>query len=640
MAFSYLTNKPLDEAVAGYLQKLRENGISRQTERIPVRHARGRLTAEPVYAHICAPHYHACAMDGIALTASKTFGATETTPAFLEENAFARVDTGDPLPDDCDAVVMIEDVVEGRDGVSLYTAATPWQHVRQIGEDICKGDMLLTSFTTITPAAMGAMLAAGVLDVTVVRRPVIGLIPTGDEIVAPERDPKPGDIIEFNSTIFTGMLEQWGAEARTYPIVKDRLPLIEEAVRKALSECDGVILNAGSSAGREDYSAEAVKNAGEVFCHGLAIRPGKPAILGYTGPKPILGVPGYPVSGILVLESIMKQVIALMNGGEPEREETAEAALSRRLNSSLKYREFVRARIGRVGGRLVAVPLSRGAGVVTSFVKADGIIDIPQNAEGYDAGATVNVRLLRPMEEIARTLVLTGSHDPLIDEADELMRRTWRDAVMASTHVGSMGGIFAVKRGEAHAAGVHLLDEETGVYNESYIRRYFPDGGVLLVECVKRIQGLMVRPGNPKNIQSLSDLTKPGMRYVNRQKGSGTRILCDWLCRKDAIDPMAIYGYDREEFTHTAVAALVDADSADAGLGIYSAAKIYNLDFIPLCTEQYDLLVSEDMWDSENVRRLIETIQSAPFAKRLRQMGGYELEQPGRIRLALKGEKQ
>lgn len=633
MAFAYLTNVPLEKAVADYIDVLHNNGLGYQSQKIAVQSAHGRVTAEPVYAYICAPHYHACAMDGIALAACKTFGATETTPVFLREIDFVRVDTGDPLPEDCDAVVMIEDVVETDGGVSLYTVATPWQHVRQIGEDICKGDMLLTSFSEITPASMGAMLAAGVLEVTVIKRPKIGIIPTGDEIVAPSDHPKAGDIIEFNSTIFGAMLAEWGAETITYPIVKDKLNLIQETLRRALSECDGVILNAGSSAGREDFASEAIRNVGDVLYHGIAIRPGKPAILGYAGSKPILGVPGYPVSGILVLESILKPVITYMNGCEPEDNQNSEAVVSRRINSSLKYREFIRARVGKVGGKLVAVPLNRGAGVVTSFVKADGILDIPQNLEGYEAGEKAPLRLMRSLEEISETLVITGSHDPLIDEADELMKHMWRDSSLASTHVGSMGGIFAIKRGEAHAAGIHLLDEETGEYNEAYIKRYFPNGGVLLVECVKRMQGLMVQKGNPKNIGALVDMTKSNMRYVNRQKGSGTRILCDYLCKKDEIDTGAIYGYEREEFTHTSVAALVAADSADAGLGIYSAAKIYDLDFIPICTEQYDLLISKEAWETENLKRFITTLQSSVFADRLHEMGGYILDKPGRIQI-------
>ena len=632
MAFQYLTNVPLEQAREEYLALLEEHGMAPRAETIPVEKALGRITAKPVYAHICAPHYHACAMDGIAVEARRTFGASETTPVFLPESELVRVDTGDPLPQGCDCVVMIEDVMEEEGGVRLYKAAAPWQHIRQIGEDVCAQEMLLTSHALITPAAMGAMLAAGILEVDVFRRPVIGIIPTGDEIVPPRADPGEGDIIEFNSTIFSAMLRQWGAHPVTFPIVKDKLELIVAALEQALEQCDAVILNAGSSAGREDFSTQAISQVGQVLYHGVAIKPGKPAILGCRGPKPILGVPGYPVSGIIVLDALFRPLVDRLSGRAPKQPVYTTATLTRAIVSTLKYREFVRVRLGFVGGKLVATHLNRGAGVVSSFLKADGILEVPQESEGYEAGSQVKVRLLRPLSELHNTLVITGSHDPLIDELHELMRQKWPEAAVGSSHVGSMGGIMAVRRGEAHAAGVHLLDEKTGEYNTAFIKKYFPKGGVYLVECVYRSQGLMVRKGNPKGIRSLADLTGEGMRFVNRQKGSGTRILCDYVCKRDGIDPGAIYGYDREEFTHTAVAALVATDSADAGMGIYSAAQLYGLDFLPVCEEQYDLLIPASAWENPAVQRLLEILKSPEFAARMQQLGGYRLERPGEVR--------
>jgi putative molybdopterin biosynthesis protein len=636
MPFQYLTNFPLDEAAQTYLDTLASRGLTCKTESIPVTAALGRITAQAVYAKICAPHYNACAMDGIALEAAKTFGASETTPARLQESDFVRVDTGDPLPAGCDAVVMIEDVIEEGGLVSLYAPAVPWENIRQIGEDISAGDMILPSFTSITPACMGAMLAAGVMQVEVVKRPLVGIIPTGDEIVPPTENPGAGDIIEFNSTIFSGMLTQWGCQPKVYPIVKDDQSLIEAALKNALAECDALILNAGSSAGSEDYSAQAMRSVGEVVLHGIAIKPGKPAVLGFApasqagGVIPVLGVPGYPVSGILVLERIFKPVVDLLTCREADQASEIDAVISRRLTSSLKYREFVRARLGEVGGKLVAVPLNRGAGVVSSFVKADGIIDIPQDTEGYEAGEKVRVRLMRGMDKIKRTLVITGSHDPLLDEVADLMRRRWRDSLVASSHVGSMGGIMAVKRGEAHLGGIHLLDEASGTYNAPYLRKYFPEGGVALVECVERIQGLMVPAGNPKGVKGFADLV--GLEYVNRQKGSGTRILCDYLARQNKLDTSAIRGYEREEYTHTAVAAAIAAGTADAGMGILSAARIYNLDFIPLCEEQYDLLIAQDALELESVKRLLEMLRSPQFTRRLQALGGYTIHTPGELR--------
>lgn len=438
--------------------------------------------------------------------------------------------------------------------------------------------------------------------------------------------------MEFNSAIFSAMLVKWGAVPKTYPIVPDQPELVEAAVRRAAEECDMVLLNAGSSAGREDYSAAAIASVGKVLHHGIAMRPGKPAILGYAGKKPILGVPGYPVSGILVLEELLKPLILKWYNHGGYREENVSAVLSRPVVSGLKYREFVRVRLGKVGDKLVASPLNRGSGVVTSFVKADGILDIPQGKEGCEAGETVTVCLLRRKSDIEHTLVVTGSHDPLLDELGDMLHASDYSLYMSSSHVGSMGGIMAVRRSEAHMAGIHLLNESDGTYNRSAVNKYFPQGGVRLVECVGRTQGLMVQKGSPKGIRSIGDLTAPGVRYVNRQKGSGTRILTDHLCRKEGIDTEKIYGYGREELTHTSVAAQIAMGTADAGMGIYSAAKLYGLDFIPVCTEQYDLLIPDCAWDTTMVQKLIEILSGPEFTRRIEKMGGYTIDRPGRVR--------
>ena len=307
-----------------------------------------------------------------------------------------------------------------------------------------------------------------------------------------------------------------------------------------------------------------------------------------------------------------------------------QAVLSKTVMSGLKYQEFVRVRLGQVGDRLTASPLGRGSGVVSSFMKADGILEIPQETEGLKAGSTIPVRLLKSPAVLSRSLVVIGSHDPLLDEVADLLRIADPALNMSSSHVGSMGGIMAVKRGEAHAAGVHLLDEESGGYNTAFIKRYFPQGGVRLVECVGRTQGLMLAPGNPRRIREIRDLTAPGLRYVNRQKGSGTRILIDYLRKKEGIDTADIYGYDREEFTHTSVAVQIASGTADAGMGIYSASKLYGLDFLPICTEQYDLLIPDAAWDTPPVQRLLAVLRGPEFRARLEGLGGYQLDRPGR----------
>lgn len=632
MGFQYLTNVSLEQAKKDYLELLIKNGFCGRTECIPVQLSCGRMTAEAVYANINAPHYAASAMDGIALSAKDSFGATETTPVVLRPKQFTVVDTGDPIPEHCDAVIMVEDIVKHDDGsVSIHAATAPWKHIRQIGEDICAGEMILPGGMEITPSAVGAMIAGGVPEVKVIRKPVIGIIPTGDEIIAPCANPGPGDILEFNSSIFSAMVTQWGACPKIYPIVPDKFDDIKGMVEQAADECDMVLLNAGSSAGREDYSIDVIRNIGEVLYHGIAIKPGKPAILGCRGAVPILGVPGYPVSGIIVIEELLHPLIECWMGSSGEEKRFAEAVLTRRVVSSLKYQEFVRVRMGYVGERLMASPLARGSGVVSSFMKADGILEIPQGTEGCEAGETVRVRLLNSETRLKNTLVVIGSHDPLLDELADMLHTADHSLFMSSSHVGSMGGIMALLRGEAHAAGCHLLDTENGEYNRSFIRRYFPDGGVKLVRCVGRQQGLMLQKGNPLGITCFADLGREGIRYVNRQKGSGTRILMDYLCRENGVEAGHIYGYDREELTHNSVAVQIAGDSADAGMGIYSAAQLYGLDFLPICIEEYDILIPDAVWETPMVQKLIKTLKSETFKNRILAMGGYMIEDPGEI---------
>ena len=631
--YEYLTNTPLHEALKTYLAFLEQKGISCRSETIRAVDALGRMSARAVYARLSSPHYTACAMDGIALSARKTFGATETTPVFLRPEEFSRVDTGDPLPDSCDAVVMIEDCIEGDGGVTLRAAAAPWQHVRQIGEDLSFGDMILPSYTEIEPAMIGAMLAGGVSTLEALAVPRVAIIPTGDEIVPPSDNPKEGEVMEFNSAIFSSMLRRWGAEGIVYPVVPDDPAQIRAALKQAAEECDMVLLCAGTSAGRDDTTAAAIRALGEVCLHGIAIRPGKPAVLGAIGATPVFGIPGYPVSGIIVLEELVKPVVDRLLMRERTLPEAVCVKLGRRLVSSLKYREFVRATLGYgEDGGLSAVPLGAGAGVVTSFTKADCLIDVPQNCEGYEAGERAHVRLLKPIERIARTVRILGSHDPLIDEAADELRRQDIRAYVSSAHVGSMGALLAIGRGEAQLGGVHLLDERDGSYNTSYVEQYLPNGGVALVECVRRAQGFLVAKGNPFGIRSVADLVKPNLRYVNRQKGAGTRVLLDYLLKQGGVSRAEIVGYEREELTHTAVAAQIAAGSADCGLGIYAAAKMYDLDFIPVCEEEYDLLVSLRAMESPQVRAFLRVLGSEAFLSRLDALGGYTYDKPGKIK--------
>lgn len=622
MKHNYLNNVPLDEAKSKLMEHLKAVGFSGKTETVRVTDACGRIIKNAAYAHICSPHYNASAMDGVAVKSEITFTASEKTPVTLTPADYTIVDTGDPLPDNCDAVIMVEDLISGNDGnYSIITAHHPWQNVRQVGEDICMGDMIAPSGTALTPSLCGALLAGGITEIEVIKPLVAGIIPTGDEIVAPTSSPAKGDIIEFNSTVFKGMLGDLKAAAKIYPITPDKKGLIRVALEKALEECDIVLISAGSSAGRDDYTSEIIESLGTVLVHGISIKPGKPAVLGEAKGKPVIGLPGYPVSAIVIMDEIVSEVTALYYGKGSVKRETVKAVLAGKLVSSLKYSEYVRVSLGKINGRLTASPLNRGAGVITSFTKADGVLIVPQNCEGIEAGEEVKIRLIKPRCEIENTLIVTGSHDPLIDEVSDFLAKQGAPFRVCSTHVGSMGAIYAVKGGLAHMGGIHLMDTKTGAYNKSYVKKYFPEGGAVNVKGVGRIQGLMVKKGNPLGIKTFKDVAD--YRYVNRQRGAGTRILCDYLIEQNGMKSEAINGYENEEFTHTAVAALIATGNADAGLGIYSAAKMYGLDFIPVCNEVYEFLIDEKELENPMVQAFLDILYSDEFKKRLDEMGGY-----------------
>lgn len=596
----------------------------------------GRITAKPVFARLSSPHYHASAMDGIAVNAADTFGASPTSPRRLklEENSYF-VDTGGALPRGCNAVIMVEELFfpekDDPSVVEIRQPATPWQHVRSIGEDIVAGEMILPSFHLVRPLDIGSLLNSGVFTITVLQKPRVGIIPTGTELVPPGDKPKPGQIIESNSSVFAAFVESWGGEADRLPIIKDDFQLLEDALLRATDENDLVLISAGSSAGRRDHTFGVLNKLGEVMFHGVAIRPGKPVILGRIGSTPVVGIPGYPVAAYMALELFVKPLLYRWCKQKPLPKENLTASISRRLVSSLKEEEFLRIKVGKVNDKFVATPLPRGAGISISLVRADGQSVIPQDKEGLEAGEEVQVELWRPREEVEKTIVCLGSHDLSLDILADFLRKEEKGYTLSSAHVGSMGGIMALKRGEAHLAGMHLLDPETGLYNIPYLQRYLPEAELSLVHLARREQGLMVAPGNPKNITCIRDLFRPGIVFINRQKGAGTRLFLDFALNEEGLDPQGIEGYNREEFNHLAVAASVAAGSADVGLGIRAAADALGVDFIPLAQESYDLAIPEYFLNSSACEALLEIISSQAFREIVEKMGGYNLEQSGRV---------
>jgi putative molybdopterin biosynthesis protein len=607
-------------------------------ETIPVPEAVGRVLAQPVQAKISSPHFNAAAMDGLAVKAEITFGASETAPKTL---AVGRdvfyVNTGHVMPADTDAVIMIEHVLVLDDTrIEIDKPVFPWQNVRKVGEDIVATELLFPQNHLITSYCVGALLTGGVFAVPVKKRPKILIIPTGSELVDWRSysvdNFKPGQVLETNSFVLGSLIENCGGEYSRHNMLMDDSAKIKQVVQKAAKEdYQMILILGGSSAGSEDFAKRVILDLGQVFVHGVTIMPGKPVVIGIVDEKPVFGIPGYPVSAIIAFEQFVGPLIHRMLGQPDDSGETVAVEPTRKIASKLGVEEFLRVKLGQVGDRIVATPLPRGAGSITSITEADGIIRIPTHIEGINDGEMVSAQLLRPLPSVLRTIVIVGSHDNTLDVLADQIKAKHSRLNLSSSHVGSMGGLMAIKRGVCHLAGSHLLDPQDGSYNVSYIKKFLAQADVKLVNLVLRDQGLIVRRGNPKSIKGIEDLARSDISFINRQAGSGTRILLDFRLNQIGIDPVDINGYHHEEFTHMAVAVAVLSGTADTGLGIHAAAAALDLDFIPVVTEQYDLIIAAEHFDSENIQLLLEAVDSREFKSRVDALGGYSTEKTGEI---------
>jgi putative molybdopterin biosynthesis protein len=526
--------------------------------------------------------------------------------------------------------------------IELLAAIPPWQHVRPMGEDMVATELVLPANHRLRPQDIGAAAGSGHNSLSVRRRPVIAVQPTGTELVAPGTAVQPGDIIEYNSLVLSAMIAEWGGLPHRLPPLADDYSALRERLKTAASQHDLVIINAGSSAGSEDFTARVISELGSVLVHGIAIRPGHPVILGMVDVAdrdgnlrrvPVAGLPGYPVSAAMTCELVIKPLVDRWLGQAPTERPTITAGLTRKVVSPDGEEEYLRVTVGQVGDRIVATPLPGGSGVLMSLVRADGIVRIPRGEQGYDAGAEVTVELLRHAGALRNTVVAIGSHDLTLDVLADLLGRRYPGRRLSSANVGSLGGLLALSRGEAHLAGSHLLDEATGEYNLPYIRRLLPDVPVIVLGFVEREQGLMVARGNPKAIHSLADLTRPDVTFVNRQRGAGTRVLLDYKLKKLGLEARRIQGYDRQEYTHLAVAAAVKSGAADCGLGILAAARALDLDFVPLFDERYDLVIPVQHYESALLSPMLALIRdrSAGFVQAVEALGGYGTGQMGKV---------
>lgn len=657
----YLHDIPLDEAKKRLNQALQAAGLTSLLgeENIPLdEKLLGRVLSRPVWAKISSPHYHASAMDGFALRSADSVGAVPHNPITLlcksdhETGQATYLDTGDPLPDWADLVIPIEHV-EPLDengtpaanprspyAIRIRASVTPWHNVRTMGEDMVATQLVLAAGQVLRPVDLGAIAGCGHSQVWVSRKPKVAILPTGTELVPVGEAVEAGDIIEYNSIVLAAQVNAWGGEATRFPITSDKLVDIIEQIRQAARTSDMILLNAGSSAGSEDFSAAAIEALGEVFVHGIAVRPGHPVIFGMVSrlekdnPNlsdlvPVIGVPGYPVSAALTGEIFVEPVLAMWQGRKSLEPDEINAQLTRKITSPAGDDDYMRMAVGKVGDRMLAAPLSRGSGVITSLVRADGITIVPRGSQGLSAGSEVRVRLYRSRRELEQTIFAIGSHDISLDIMAQFLVHHQRRLI--SANVGSQAGLVALKNGEAHLAGSHLLDPKTGIYNLSYIERYLKGVPVKVVELVGREQGLILQKGNPKQIFKLADLTQPDIHYVNRQRGAGTRVLLDYYLDQLHINPEEIHGYEREEFTHLAIAAAILSGRADCGLGIAAAAYALNLDFIPLFHEKYQLVIPTRYYEDQLLIPLFDILHDSVFQKAVSDLPGYDVSSMGKL---------
>jgi len=633
----YLKKTPLKDARELFLARVDPGTLA--SEELGIDDALDRITAEPVFAKISSPHYHAAAMDGICIRAEDSFGATEFAPKRLRPisgadfaGAFQYVDTGNAIPLWANAVVMIEKVHQLEDGkIEIFDSVGPWNHVRLVGEDVVATELLLPRAHRLRPYDLGALLAAGHTKVKVKEKPRVAILPTGNELIEPGDEPLPGAVIEFNSSVLGAFVREWGGAPVKTPRVGDDPAQLGAALREALRENHAAAVIAGSSAGEHDFTAEVIAKEGYLLAHGIDVMPGKPAVLGVVDGKPVIGIPGYPVSAIVIAREILRPVVEKLLGACGGAPPTVAAVVPKKIPSHLGLEEFVRVHLGRVEEKLIAAPLGRGAGVITTMVHADGLMRIPTFVEGINAGEEMEVELLRPLTDIENTILAVGSHDVAIGILEDRLKLLHPECKIAATNVGSLGGLFALRRRETHVAGCHLLDPDTGAYNVPDIKRMIPETPVVLVHLARREQGLIVKKGNPKKIAGLQGLARPDVMFVNRQPGSGTRVLLDYELKRLQINSAAIHGYEREEFTHMAVGVAVASGLADAGLGVRSAANALGLDFIRVGEEQYDLVFLRSFFDSEKGQRLLETIRSAGLKQAVNDLGGYDTTKAGEI---------
>jgi putative molybdopterin biosynthesis protein len=575
-------------SLAAWLEAVRGAGglQAPATEVVDLDRALGRVTAGPIRARRSTPGFDAAAMDGYAVTAASTRAA----PVRLAEGAFRHVDTGDPLPPESDAVAKREDVVVDG-GLRLARPVPPYANVRQVGEDVAAGDLLFATGRCLRPTDLAVLASVGETTVSVRRRPHVIVVPSGDELVPLGTEPREGQIVESNSLMLAAMVEKAGGTPTRGPIVADDPVLLAEALAAGAAEADLVLLLSGSAGGAGDHAVSVLERLGHVVVRGVAVKPGHPVVLAHCGPVPVIGVPGYPVSAALAFELFGVPLLSELSGRTVTPRPRAHATAAVELRSTPAGDEWIRLRVARLEGGLVATPLRRGAGVLSSLARADALTCVPIGSALVGAGQEIEVELLRPLAEIERSLVVSGSTDPLLGDL-----ATRFDLVVDCD--GSANGAASLVAGRCHLALVPVED--------------VPPGAAVLATW-ERTLGLVVAPGDPLAIGGADGLRRPEVRLVNRGPGSASRQLLDELLAACAVEPSAVTGYRREARSHAAVVAAVAAGVADCGVGSLSACSGQPVELIPLATQTLALAAAGSLGDDPRLPGLRAVLgQGAP----------------------------
>ncbi|MCE1245265.1 MAG: molybdopterin biosynthesis protein [Firmicutes bacterium] len=624
----------LDETLERWLLELDFRDILKRnpTEIIPVAESLWRISAGPVAAERSSPHYYAALIDGVALMSSKTYGATRDNPLRLKigKDAFF-VDTGMPMPQGCDCVAPLDgSQLCTLEEVEITETIAPWQDVRPLGEDMAAREVILQKNQRINPFDVAALYTGGILEIEVVKKLKVGILPIGSGLIPAGQVPTVGQNVEITSQILKNLAKTWGAQTVVYDIVAENQEAISAKIDEILCETELLCVIAGPSRGTE-LIADYLQEKGELFSWGLKVKPGMSACTGAVKCCPVIGLPGYFSSSFIVFDLFAKPVIQRKMGAKIPERKTVRAYLSQNLKSTDGAVEFIRTNLGNVDNIPVAVPISRGADALMSLVRADGIIKIEADRSEIKAGEIVNIDLLRPDGDIRTKIMLAGTYDICFDLLRDKLLEQFDDLSLVMSNMGSMKGLAALGAGYCHIASVHLFDDESGEYNTPIIRRLFRDMPLIAINCFHRHLGFMVPKGNPKKIKNLFDLTRPDIKIINRFRGAGTRLVFDYHLRENQIDINQINGYSNEVHTHMTVAHAVSSGSADVGMGIAPAAKASGLDFIPLIKERLDLVIPKKFLNSYPVKSFMKILNSKEFKEEAGNLDGYDFGSTGTI---------